>query len=238
MTDFVTYRTQGRLAILTLDRPDARNAVNGDVASAMEAAIDRMESDPEVWVGIITANTEGQERPVFCAGADLKAINSGNAAALATKKGGFAGFVYRDRTKPVIVAVDGLATAGGEVQALLTPASEVLPVLTAGKVRPIAVSSATRTTQYPDLPTIAETVPGYEFVSWMGVFVPAGTPRAVVEKLNAELKKAVADPGVAANLTAQSLDPMHMTTDEFAQLLKAEYDKYEKVVKISGARLD
>jgi enoyl-CoA hydratase len=113
MTDFVTYRTQGRLAILTLDRPDARNAVNGDVASAMEAAIDRMESDPEVWVGIITANTEGQERPVFCAGADLKAINSGNAAALATKKGGFAGFVYRDRTKPVIVAVDGLATAGG-----------------------------------------------------------------------------------------------------------------------------
>ena len=63
------------------------------------------------------------------------------------------------------------------------------------------------------LPTIAETVPGYEFVSWMGVFVPAGTPRAVVEKLNAELKKAVADPGVAANLTAQSLDPTLWQTD-------------------------
>jgi dihydroorotate dehydrogenase subfamily 2 len=72
-----------------------------------------MEADPNVWVGIITANTEGQEKPVFCAGADLKAINSGQAGGLGTKRGGFAGFVYRERKKPVIVAVDGLATAGG-----------------------------------------------------------------------------------------------------------------------------
>lgn len=113
MSDIVTYATQGRTAIITLNRPDARNAVNGDVAAGVEAAIDQMEDDPNIWVGIITANTEGQERPVFCAGADLKAINSGNAAALNTRKGGFAGFVYRDRKKPVIVAVDGLATAGG-----------------------------------------------------------------------------------------------------------------------------
>ena len=113
MSDIVTYATQGRTAIITLNRPDARNAVNGDVAAGVEAAIDQMEDDPTIWVGIITANTEGQERPVFCAGADLKAINSGNAAALNTRKGGFAGFVYRDRKKPVIVAVDGLATAGG-----------------------------------------------------------------------------------------------------------------------------
>ena len=62
---------------------------------------------------MLAANTEGQERPVFCAGADLKAINAGGGGALATAKGGFAGFVYRERTKPVIVAVDGLATAGG-----------------------------------------------------------------------------------------------------------------------------
>lgn len=113
MSDIVTYRTEGRVAVITLNRPDARNAVNGDVASGMEAAIDQMEADPEVWVGIVTANTEGQERPVFCAGADLKAINSGNAAGLNTARGGFAGFVYRERNKPVIVAVDGLATAGG-----------------------------------------------------------------------------------------------------------------------------
>jgi enoyl-CoA hydratase len=79
----------------------------------MEAAIDRMEDDDEIWVGVLQANTEGQTNPVFCAGADLKAINSGAGGSLMTAKGGFAGFTYRDRKKPVIVAVDGLATAGG-----------------------------------------------------------------------------------------------------------------------------
>ncbi len=113
MSDIVKYETQGRIALITLNRPEARNAVNGEVAEAMEAAIDQLEDDPEIWVGIITANTEGQERPVFCAGADLKAINSGQGGALGTRRGGFAGFVYRERKKPVIVAVDGLATAGG-----------------------------------------------------------------------------------------------------------------------------
>ena len=113
MSQAVTYRREGNLAFITLNRPEARNAVNGDVASAMEAAIDQLESDEGVWVGILEANTEGHERPVFCAGADLKAINSGNAAALNTVRGGFGGIVYRDRRKPLIAAVDGLATAGG-----------------------------------------------------------------------------------------------------------------------------
>jgi enoyl-CoA hydratase len=113
MSDIVQYEVQGRIGLITLNRPEARNAVNGDVAQGVEAAIDQLEADPEVWIGILRANTEGQDRPVFCAGADLKAINSGAAGGLATKKGGFAGFAYRERTKPVIVAVDGLATAGG-----------------------------------------------------------------------------------------------------------------------------
>jgi enoyl-CoA hydratase len=113
MSDIVQYELDGHVAIITLNRPDARNAVNGDVAAGMEAAIDRMEEDPEAWVGILRANTAGQERPVFCAGADLKEINAGRGAALNTARGGFAGFAYRERTKPVIVAVDGLATAGG-----------------------------------------------------------------------------------------------------------------------------
>ncbi len=113
MSDIVQYEVRGRIALITLNRPDARNAVNGDVAQGLEAAIDQMEADDEVWVGVLQANTEGQANPVFCAGADLKAINSGNAGGLGTKRGGFAGYVYRERKKPVIVAVDGLATAGG-----------------------------------------------------------------------------------------------------------------------------
>ena len=131
-----------------------------------------------------------------------------------------------------------VATAGGEIQVLLTPISEVLPHLQSGRVRPIAVSSDKRVAQYPDLPTIGETVKGYEFISWMGTFVPAGTPKPLVDRLNAELKKAVADPGVASNLSSQSLDPMYTSPEEFTKLLKSEYDKYEQVVKLSGARLD
>ena len=113
MANIVEYEVRGKVAIITLNRPEARNAVNGDVASSLEAAIDKLEADSNVWIGVLAANTAGQERPVFCAGADLKAINSGQAAGLNTKRGGFGGFVYRDRKKPVIAAVDGLATAGG-----------------------------------------------------------------------------------------------------------------------------
>jgi enoyl-CoA hydratase len=104
----VEYEIQGHIAILTINRPEARNAVNGAVASGMEVAIDRLEDDPEVWIGIVTGNG-----PVFSAGADLKAVASGDAAGLATERGGFAGIVARQRTKPLIAACDGPALAGG-----------------------------------------------------------------------------------------------------------------------------
>jgi len=131
-----------------------------------------------------------------------------------------------------------VAAASGEIQMLLTPASEVVAHIQSGRVRPIAVSSSTRISQFPDLPTIAETVPGYEFTSWMGTFAPAGTPKAIVDKINLELKKAVSDPEVKSNLTAQTLDPMYMTPEEFVKEMKVQYDKYGHVVKLSGARLD
>lgn len=113
MSEVVLFSTDGRVATITLNRPSARNAVNGDVAAGLEAAVDRFEDDPDLWVAVLTANTDGHERPVFCAGADLKAVNEGRIAELHTERGGFGGFVYRERTKPVIAAVDGLATAGG-----------------------------------------------------------------------------------------------------------------------------
>ena len=104
----VDFEKRGPLAVIKINRPDARNAVNGDVANGIESAIDQIEEDDAIWVGILTG-----EPPVFCAGADLKEINSGNAAALATKKGGFGGIVQRERSKPIIAAVDGPALAGG-----------------------------------------------------------------------------------------------------------------------------
>ncbi len=104
----VELEQRGPFAVIKINRPEARNAVNGAVAEGIEKAIDEIEADEGTWVGIITG-----EPPVFCAGADLKEINSGNAGALQTERGGFAGIVRRERTKPIIAAVDGPALAGG-----------------------------------------------------------------------------------------------------------------------------
>jgi enoyl-CoA hydratase len=110
----VQYSSSDRIGVITLNRPEARNAVDREMALGLEAAVDHLEADPEVWVGVLVANTTGQANPVFCAGADLKVVReTGSAATLDTDRGGFGGFVYRERVKPIVVAVDGLATAGG-----------------------------------------------------------------------------------------------------------------------------
>lgn len=104
----IEFEIDGNIAIMRLDRVEARNAINSAMATAIEAAIDRLEEDEDLWVGILAHNG-----PVFCAGADLKEIAAGNAGSLVTKRGGFAGIVLRERTKPLIAAVDGHAVAGG-----------------------------------------------------------------------------------------------------------------------------
>lgn len=104
----VEFETQDHIAIITLDRPEARNAINGVMSTGIESALDRYESDDALWAAVLTANG-----PVFCAGADLKEIAAGNAGATATSKGGFGGIVQRARTKPLIAALEGPALAGG-----------------------------------------------------------------------------------------------------------------------------
>ncbi len=108
MTSAVEVTRDDHTLILTLNRPEARNAVNGDLASRVEAAIDTLEEDRTLWCAVLAG-----KGPAFCAGADLKEIAAGNSALLSTEKGGFAGLVWRDRTKPLIAAVDGPALAGG-----------------------------------------------------------------------------------------------------------------------------
>jgi tripartite-type tricarboxylate transporter receptor subunit TctC len=131
-----------------------------------------------------------------------------------------------------------IALMGGEIQAIITPIPEIFPHMKSGRVRIIAVSSGTRTKQFPDIPSIGETLKGYDYSSWFGAFAPAGTPRPIVDRLNAEIRKAMADPAVVANLSAQTLDPMPMSPEEFAKLLKSDYDKLGDVVRISGARIE
>jgi enoyl-CoA hydratase/carnithine racemase len=97
------------IGLATLNRPEARNAINGDVAQALGKILTETESNPDVWAVILT----GAGGQVFSAGADLKEIAAGRIAGLSTPGGGFAGFVHAKRTKPWIAAVDGLALAGG-----------------------------------------------------------------------------------------------------------------------------
>src|SRR5580692_1671330 len=89
----IEYTTEGHRAVITINRPEARNAVNEAVANGIEEAIDRLEADDDLWVGILTGVP-----PVFSAGADLKEINAGRAATLQTARGGFGGITRRKRT--------------------------------------------------------------------------------------------------------------------------------------------
>ena len=105
----VLYEVADHIAVVTLNRPDKRNAVNGAVATAMDWIVKEVERDDDVRVAILTSSLES----TFCAGADLSEISKGNARALSTKDGGFAGFVKSKRSKPWIAAVRGNALAGG-----------------------------------------------------------------------------------------------------------------------------
>jgi enoyl-CoA hydratase len=107
----IDYAKEGNVAVITINRPEARNAVNTAVARGLEEAVDKLEADDDVWVGIVTgARTD--KGWIFCAGADLKQM-SVDPAGMMTERGGFAGFVRRERSKPIIAAVDGPALAGG-----------------------------------------------------------------------------------------------------------------------------
>lgn len=109
MTAVILERLPGHVALVTIDRPEARNAINGEVAAGLEAAVDATEADDDIRAVVLT----GAGREAFCAGADLKEVSAGRGSALRTERGGFGGFVFRERSKPWIAAVNGKALAGG-----------------------------------------------------------------------------------------------------------------------------
>jgi tripartite-type tricarboxylate transporter receptor subunit TctC len=132
-----------------------------------------------------------------------------------------------------------VALVSGEIQAMIATVGSVLPHVRANRVRALGVTSAHRSKALPDMPTIAESgVPGYEFTAWIAVFVPAKTPRPIVDKLGAEIKKALDNPDIEKSLSAQTLDPMYMTPEQFATRLKADYETNAKLVKLTGLKID
>ena len=132
----------------------------------------------------------------------------------------------------------GNALIAGETQAMMATIGSLYPHLKSGRLRPLGVTSPERVLQFPKVPAISETLPGYEFTAWVGCFAPAGVPAAIINTLNAALKTALADSAVKSKLTLQTLDPMYLTPAQFAERLKADYDKYASVVALSGARVE
>ena len=128
---------------------------------------------------------------------------------------------------------------GGQVQLMFDNLPPSLPQIKAGKVRALAVTSLTRAPALPDVPTVAESgLPGFEASSWFGILAPAGTPPAIVAKLNAEIAKWLATPEAKEKLAKQGANAAGGTPEDFAKHIAAETAKWAKVVKDSGAKID
>lgn len=128
--------------------------------------------------------------------------------------------------------------AAGNVQFSFNTASAQTALWKAGKLRALAVLSPKRQALFPDLPSIAETVPGYGVNNWYGFFVPAKTPKAVIDRFNAEINKILKMPDIVAAHNAGGIVPLGTTPDAFASFIATETQKWEKVIKEAGIRLD
>lgn len=130
------------------------------------------------------------------------------------------------------------AVLTGEAAFAVSPAAAVVTHVKSGRVRGLAISSPTRSALLPDLPTIAESgIPGYEYVSWNGVFVPSGTPRTVVSTLHTAIQKALGDADVIRAYAAQGVEPVHSATpEEFTRYFRADFERNAKLVRIAGVK--
>jgi len=131
------------------------------------------------------------------------------------------------------------ALIGGEIQIYFNVPITSLPQIKAGKVRALGVSTKSRLAIMPDVPTIAESgVPGYEVVGWNGILAPAKTPRPIIARLHDEIVKILRSPDVVESLTAQGVDPIGNTPEEFAAIVRFDVAKWARVLKNAGVTPD
>lgn len=126
----------------------------------------------------------------------------------------------------------------GRIPLTIASAVPLSPQVRAGRLIGLGVTSPKRAAAFPDIPAIAETVPGYEVINWFGILAPRGTPDAVVRRINAELNKAVQSPELVKLLHSRTAEPVGGTPEDYAKVIRNDFAKWAKVVKASGARVD
>jgi tripartite-type tricarboxylate transporter receptor subunit TctC len=131
-----------------------------------------------------------------------------------------------------------LALISGEVDYLFATAPSIMPHLRSGKARALAVTTPKRASALPDLPTMNTFYPGFESDNWYAMFHPKGTPRSIVERMNAEIRKALDSPELREFMPREALDPVASSPEELAALLKREVEKYARVIQLANIRLE
>ena len=130
------------------------------------------------------------------------------------------------------------ALIAGEVHVMFDNLPSSLPHIKSGRLRALGVTSAQREPSMPELPTVAETVPGYEATAWFGIGMPKGTPREVIDKVNATVNAALSDPGMLKRYADLGGQPIKGTPEDFGRVIAAETEKWAKVVISSGAKAE
>jgi len=130
------------------------------------------------------------------------------------------------------------AVIAGDVQMTIVDTPPLVPQLKSGRVKALAVTTPRRSAAMPDLPAIAESVPGYEMALWIGVFAPAGTPREIADKLTAELARIVKLPDVREKLEGMAVEPLGNSSEETAEWIRREIARYGPVVKAAGIKAE
>jgi tripartite-type tricarboxylate transporter receptor subunit TctC len=131
-----------------------------------------------------------------------------------------------------------VALISGEIGYIFATAPSIMPHLKSGKARALAVTTPKRSSYFPDLPTMNTIYPGFESDNWYAMFVPKGTPRPIIDRLNAEIRKGLELPEVKAYMPREALDPVASSPEELGALLKRDIEKYAKVIRAANIHMD
>lgn len=127
---------------------------------------------------------------------------------------------------------------GGQVDLMFTGTPVTLPHIQSGKLKVLAVTNAKRAAVLPNVPTIGETLPGYEFNNWFGIMAPAGTPRPVIDRINAEITRILAQPELREKLAVLGMEPTPSTPEKFAAAIRTDAEKSGRIIKAAGVRAE